>query len=509
MTVSRNLAFADRWWRRPDGSWGVAPPHSEEDEARANEVLAHYSRLIDSDATPPTTLDMIRWWNSGECPTSALEEVERRLTQVLGEVDHAYEEMLELLELRVLAFFGAGIHGQFIPRLQDVGAPGMGFGFHFDISSLAAQHSGGTGFCLSPLIYEWLNSQPKVVGPNRRSTAIIPSPAKVRDLVQMTELPVASGLTSLGPMTEGMALLPTFEHNRANPLLLLYDASGIAPSYGDNEVPAPFRLWMLGVMAASIGPYHQFHRVRLTLRDMSEWLWPRGWHRGRDIPKLRQALQRLVYLYMPWERALWLSVRPVALPGEETRLDDLLYLDVQLPPGSEQGPMISRAHLSGYGAESAKKFRGYLAASYYLDTYGTRKGRIIQATRPEVLRDEQGQILGADGKPLRDRRGRLVDRYTDPRAVRTGKRERNPMVDRYPVLGAKDILRLVSPLGVDDRKNRKRARETLEALATDGVILLEEGRTRSGEGGLRILPPPAWGPDWRPDSLPSQPRPPA
>ena len=38
MTVSRNLAFADRWWRRPDGSWGVVPYHYEEDEARADHV---------------------------------------------------------------------------------------------------------------------------------------------------------------------------------------------------------------------------------------------------------------------------------------------------------------------------------------------------------------------------------------------------------------------------------------------------------------------------------------
>ena len=349
---------------------------------------------------------------------------------------------------------------------------------------------------LAPLVAAW-QKRPLVVDPVHRTTAIIPASARVRELVQvqLTAMPAASGLPSLGPKAAGMALLP-----RANSLLLLYDASRTAPSHGENEVPLPFRLWILGVTAASIGPYHQLRRVRLTLRDMSEWLWPGGWHRGRDLPRLRQTLQHLVCLYMPWERRLWLSVRPVTLPGETTRLDDTLYLDVELPPGSEQGPMISRPHLSRYGAESARKFRAYLGISYYIDTYGTRKGKVIQATRPEVLRDEQGQILGVDGKAVRDRRGRPTDRYTDPRAVRTGRRERNPAVDRYPVQGAKDMLRMVYPLGVDDRKNRKRAREALEALAGDGVILLEAGKARSGEQGLRILPPHGWGPDWSVDS---------
>ena len=113
------------------------------------------------------------------------------------------------------------------------------------------------------------------------------------------------------------------------------------------------------------------------------------------------------------------------------------------------------------------------------------------------MRDEQEQIVGVDGQPLRDRRGRPIDRYTDPRAVRTGRRERNPAVDRYPVLGPRDVVRLVYPQGVaNDRRNRARARETLERLANDKVILLETARTRSREQGLRILPPHGWGPDW-------------
>ena len=461
----------------------------------------------------PSQNDLRESW---EILGDAVEETMERLNAVLVDrandsVDFAHWEIVE----RVAEPAGSPLPGWETPRLAAIRYhtdPESGIVSlkilpleHVHAEWLKVQVGKKVRHPLAPLVAAW-QKRPLVVEPDRRTTAIIPASARVRELVQvrLTDMPAASGLPSLGLQTEGMALLPGFEHDRANPLLLLYDASRTVPAHGENEVPLPFRLWILGVTAASIGPYHQLRRMRLTLRDMSEWLWPGGWHRGRDLPKLRQTLQSLVYLYMPWERRQWLSVRPVTLPGETTRLDDILYLDVELPPGSEQGPMISRPHLSRYGAESARKFRGYLAASYYLDTYGTRNGKVIQATRPEVVRDEQGQILGADSQPLRDRSGKLADRYTDPRAVRTGRRERNPAVDRYPVQGAKDILRMVYPLGVDDRKNRKRAREALEALAGDGVILLETGKVRSGEQGLRILPPHGWGPDWSVDS-PAQP----
>ena len=481
------------------------------DARTAPEILSAVSRVVwatgQSTECPaemiPSENDLLEWWEV--VPVDATEEAAQRLNSVLVDRADCPRDIThwELIE-RVYGPGSTTLPGWEGPLLAamvyhtdpDSGTTSIKILPLADVHTEWLKVYDRVRHPLAPLVTAW-QKRPLLVEPDRRTTAIIPAPARVRDLVPLPDMPAASGLASLGPMTEGMALLPNFEHDRANPLLLLHDASGTSPSDGENEVPLPFRLWILGVTAASIGPHHQLRRVRLTLRDMADWLWPGGWHRGRDLPKLRQTLQHLVHIYIPWERRLWLSVRAVTLPGETTRLDDTLYLDVELPPGSGQGPMISRPHLSKYGAESARKFRGYLAASYYIDTYGTRKGRIIQATRPEVMRDEQGQIVGVDGQPLRDRRGRPIDRYTDPRAVRTGRRERNPAVDRYPVLGPRDVFRLVYPQGVaDDRWNHARARETLEGLANDKVILLETARTRSGEQGLRILPPHGWGPDW-------------
>ena len=81
-------------------------------------------------------------------------------------------------------------------------------------------------------------------------------------------------------------------------------------------------------------------------------------------------------------------------------------------------------------------------------------GARIYATRPVVARGPGGVILGANDRPLRDRRGAVVKDWSDPRAVPLGANrkpagagnppayERNPAADRVPVLGPDDLIRL-------------------------------------------------------------------
>ena len=44
--------------------------------------------------------------------------------------------------------------------------------------------------------------------------------------------------------------------------------------------------------------------------------------------------------------------------------DDVVLIDVELPPGSAHGPVIDRRELAGLGVDSAPRFRAYIAAQF-------------------------------------------------------------------------------------------------------------------------------------------------
>ena len=61
-------------------------------------------------------------------------------------------------------------------------------------------------------------------------------------------------------------------------------------------------------------------RLNFTLRELVSWLWPNGWERRTDLPRLAQGLHDLNQLGIVYERVKWLLVRPVKTPTWETRL---------------------------------------------------------------------------------------------------------------------------------------------------------------------------------------------
>ena len=48
-------------------------------------------------------------------------------------------------------------------------------------------------------------------------------------------------------------------------------------------------------------------------------------------------------------------------PGRDAQLDDIVILDVMLPPGCGVGPVIARPELVQLGVTSAPRFRAYIA----------------------------------------------------------------------------------------------------------------------------------------------------
>ena len=65
---------------------------------------------------------------------------------------------------------------------------------------------------------------------------------------------------------------------------------------------------------------------------------------------------------IPDGRGNWLPFALRREPGEDAALDDLVLIDVELPPGSGHGPVIDRRELARLGVVSAPRFRAYIAA---------------------------------------------------------------------------------------------------------------------------------------------------
>ena len=106
-------------------------------------------------------------------------------------------------------------------------------------------------------------------------------------------------------------------------------------------------------------------------------------------------------------------------------------------------------------------------------------------------------LLGANGEPLRDRRGAVVTDWSDRRAVVLGADgrpggaanppayERNPAADRVPMLGPDDLIRLAYDDNITPGNRRDRlseARKWMRAKEAAGEVAIE----RDGEG-LRII----------------------
>ena len=160
-------------------------------------------------------------------------------------------------------------------------------------------------------------------------------------------------------------------------------------------------------------------------------------------------------------------------------------MEIELPPGSGRGPLVHRVVLRHYGVQSAALYRAYLAAAYMWDEFGTHAGKVIQATRPAVLRDDEGSLLDSKGRKIADRDGRPVRRWSHPKAVPLGEREPNPAASRYPVLSEYDLMRMVNATGTDHSRAAKiAARKAFETMAEDEVIILEPGlKAANGRSG--------------------------
>ena len=239
-----------------------------------------------------------------------------------------------------------------------------------------------------------------------------------------------------------------------------------------------------------------------SLRQLVGALWPRGWQRGRDWPRLMAGLDAMHNLGVEWEApdgtgGVRLVVAVRDRPRDRALLDDVCRFEVLLPPGSSSGPLVDRQHLRLLGLDSAPAFRLYLALCWLWDIHGTFRGRLIGATMPDANLNKAGYILDARGRHVTERDGSASRRPTHKRAVRSGKRLINPAaLKAYPPLSPDDLAVMayapadLAASGARRRDQRRVARKALNLIAELTRAMVRPALRRDGVCGcVHVLPP--------------------
>ena len=463
------------------------------DRQRADAVLRLIVDAVSEGMEPPDCGSLGEWLDQEECPREVLDQVEQLMLELMGD---GVRRSLVTVNAEGLVVWGRD-WGRYeaiaVHRLAD--------------SWAEVDPERRPVFPLTPLVRGWLYRLRSVVL-DRRTTGIMPFPTQITGHGQLEfNLNVAGSGPGLGfsPLSDEISpvrlpgLAPMDETLIVPPTLLLYDSSVMPAEKGGHGAPLSMRIWVESVMAMGKDDRFAPGRLKIGTRELVGWLWPNGGFRpSRHFPQLMAGLEAVNKAVIRWKEGFWSAVLVRNYPYGP---DDPVIFEVSLPPGSGRGPLVHRKVLREYGVRAAPLYRGYLAVAYIWDEYGTHGGKITQATRPAVVRDDEGNILDEGGRRVIGENGRPVRSWKHPKAVRLGWREPNPWAEKYPVIAESELVRLVNSVSRDlvSRMARVRAVRTFAAMAEDGVITLETGLKNSmGEQSVRIMPPERWGPRWSP-----------
>ena len=351
------------------------------------EYLEHFPQPEDLPVDAATPAAWSQWLDAGECLPEALADSNQRLRDLYRTPAHwVWESDTSLMAA--------------------IGVPGMSpwpLALHQVVSHWKASSREYVLHPLFPLMQEWTN-RPRPAPPELRRHGVVPRGALDIKAEQgkLFALPRTSYTVKDAPEP---AYLPGLEPaGRARPAttLALFDAMGLSKvvDRGRNGEAVDRRMMLETMMTAAL-PRRHSTSVTVPLRTVRDWLWPNGWHRGRDWPKLLEAFQTINQAWLPyegmidgrWQRRMWLPVTVVDIPANPD-LDAPVALHIRVRPGDTgNGALIDRQQLRKYGAESAPLWRGYLSAAHHWDQHGTYKSRLIQPTRPVVERGPGGVII--------------------------------------------------------------------------------------------------------------------
>lgn len=385
---------------------------------------------------------------------------------------------------------------------------------------------------LSSLVRAWQRRELPLV-PDRRRRGIMPSPVTKRtdsiDRLPPLTPPEEPGIV-IPPVQDYLPRLhPDDDKGKLPSLLALFDAAT------DHLVMRggaylPLAIFVEALLSVPRDAPLGLGRVGpVTIGEIAEdWLqWNPAHYRpnraGTGIA-LRRALRKVHNLAVPvGNRGGWYF--PLMVRGVEgVRWNDRVAFLAEILGDAHVGPAVDRRVLRKLRKRSAPAYRGYLSLCFDWDYYAGHRGKLPLPTRPEVLRDpatkvllnaEGTPILGAvikddEGRPRKDQSGNYiaagrmpVKAWNDPRAVRTGRREPNPEVQRYRVYEVDDLVRLCYPVTVYNDQNTRRqarlmARRAIEVIEEKGGCIIEPLAPRGGAHRplpWRILPPDLDGQD--------------
>ena len=370
---------------------------------------------------------------------------------------------------------------------------------------------------LAPLVRAWQARPQLRVEPDRKENAIMPAKlGGIRDLRELPgewQVPDAAGPIAKEDWPElGLEPLDGLEPVLPVLPLVIFDASGGVSTSRGRGAALPLRLFLEIVMAVPADARGSRLDLAIRVADLIPWLWPTmegresSYRPARQGAMLREAIETLNRIAVPVPGRhgpeypnFWSCVLVRRRPGYlGLDSEDELLLDVRLPEGSGSGPLVHRPTLRRWGVRSAPAYRAALGLAYYWNRYLTLDGRRLPPIVPEVKRNREGHLLGADGEVLRLKDDRPVTHWADRRAVRTGGFLRNPEMDRLPWLSPRNVLLLCAPEAAMENANTRRrtlqdARKALRAMETAGDLRIEEAPFGPRASAIRILPPDWWG----------------
>ena len=240
---------------------------------------------------------------------------------------------------------------------------------------------------------------------------------------------------------------------RRVPLLALADASGVPVMTRGRGAPIELRLVIEPLLGVEVDDRDIAKLLDLPfkVRELREALFPNGWERKRDWPRLREALLQSNLRGIPIDErgTAWFPIHVRQLPPlHSMTLDDLILLEIRFPPGAKSGPIIERAELRQLGVESGPRYRAYIGS--------------------HSLAWEPGKT-----------------RIINPKSGRHGWAG-NP--EAYPVLTLQDRRALA--FGLNDQRNR--THDNIDKAFTElpGVVVIDKNAVDpiTGAKGWRVLP---------------------
>ena len=309
---------------------------------------------------------------------------------------------------------------------------------------------------LAPLVRAWQN-RPKKSRASLRPDPVLP----VLQSVSIPERKQAQRMLGLipdpKPNEAQIQLFPDLNYpdlSRRVSLLALTDASGVPVMTQGRGAALDLRLTVESLLSIDLDDRELNRRLNLafTVRELRDGLFPNGWERRRDWPRVREALLRSNLRGIPIDErgSTWHPLHVYLLPSlYSMMLDDKILIEVRSPPpGSKSGPIIDRPVLWPLGVESSPRYRAYIGVQSLAWKPG--KTRVVNLKRKRY---------GWAGNP-----------------------------NVYPVITQRD--RRAIAFGPNDRKNR--THDEIDKAFTDlpGVVVLDQYAVdqKTNARGWRMLP---------------------